>query len=75
MEKKIKNKIEDREKKIAVRENCSSGYILVLYIYIYMFVQVYVCTNLREKIKRSLNYVCTYLLFICIYFSGYNLFV
>jgi hypothetical protein len=73
MGKKIKNKIEDWEKKIAVRENCSSGYILV--IYIYMFVQVYVCTNLREKIKRSLNYVCTYLLFICIYFSGYNLFV
>jgi hypothetical protein len=37
MGKKIKNKIEDWEKKIAVRENCSSGYILVLYIYICLF--------------------------------------
>jgi len=41
MGKKIKNKIEDWEKKIAVRENCSSGYILVIYIYIH------VCSSLR----------------------------
>jgi hypothetical protein len=66
MGKKIKNKIEDWEKKIAVRENCSSGYILV--IYIYMFVQVYVCTNLREKIKRSLNYVHIFVIYMYIFF-------